>query len=141
MRQTREERSGSTGMVKAFHREELVVDGVVGLIQQRAAGRHLGVCNTVYQPAFLSWNHRRTRSPCSSSTVAEICSAKRRNLCPSDTTRKLLRWRQRCNKVWNVERNSWRTVADRPISLSGSLLSAWRRQKPRRALGAASAYC
>src|SRR4029453_2340260 len=71
----------------------------------------------------------------SSSTVAEICSAKRRNLCPSDTTRKLLRWRQRCNKVWNVERNPWRTVADRPISLSGSLLRAWRRQKPRRALG------
>src|SRR4029453_13680527 len=71
----------------------------------------------------------------SSSTVAEICSAKRRNLCPSDTTRKLLRWRQRCNNVWNVERNPWRTVADRPISLSGSVLSAWGGQKHRGPLG------
>src|SRR5438128_9368597 len=45
MRQTREERClAATGMVKAFHREELAVDGVVRLIQQRAAGRHLGVC-------------------------------------------------------------------------------------------------
>jgi hypothetical protein len=37
--------------------------------------------------------------------------------------------------LWNCERNPLRTVADRPISLLGSLLSAWRRQKPRRAPG------
>jgi len=32
-----------TWMVEVFHHEQLPVDGVVGLIQQRAAGWHLGV--------------------------------------------------------------------------------------------------
>ena len=32
------------GMMEAFHREQLPLDGVMGLIQQRAGHRHLGVC-------------------------------------------------------------------------------------------------
>jgi hypothetical protein len=33
-----------TGMMEALHHEELAVDGVVGLVQQGAARRHLWVC-------------------------------------------------------------------------------------------------
>src|SRR5262245_38784758 len=40
-------------MVEALHGEELAVDGVVGLIQQRAAGRHLWVGEHRIPPRFL----------------------------------------------------------------------------------------
>src|SRR5262249_40403460 len=42
-----------SGMVEALHGEELAVDGVVGLIQQRAAGRHLWVGRHRIPPRFL----------------------------------------------------------------------------------------
>src|SRR6266446_1150822 len=42
-----------SGMVEALHGEELAVDGVVGLIQQRAAGRHLWVGEHRIPPRFL----------------------------------------------------------------------------------------
>src|SRR2546425_5673751 len=51
------------------------------------------------------------------------------------TTRRLLRCRHRCSRAWNLERNPWRTEAETPTSLLGSLLSAWRTQKPSRAPG------
>ena len=34
----------ATGMVKPFHGKELPLDGVMGLIQERAGHRHLGGC-------------------------------------------------------------------------------------------------
>jgi hypothetical protein len=54
---------------------------------------------------------------------------------PSANTRKPLRWRARCNRVWNWERKAWRTGDAMAMSLLGSLLSAWRRQLPTRAPG------
>jgi len=63
--------------------------------------RHLGA-RYRYQPGFLSWI-RATRSPCSSPTVAYVID--KRRVLTSDTTRKLLRWRQRCNRVWNFARH------------------------------------
>src|SRR5215831_13231735 len=45
MCQTREKRPLTpSGMVEAFHGEELAVDGVVRLVQHRAHRRHLRVC-------------------------------------------------------------------------------------------------
>src|SRR5919109_4301843 len=34
----------ATGMMEPLHREPLPLDGVMGLIEQRAGRRHLGVC-------------------------------------------------------------------------------------------------
>jgi hypothetical protein len=51
------------GMMERFHHKEFPVDGVMGLIQQRAGHGIRGSSSTVYQPAFFSWNHCRTRSP------------------------------------------------------------------------------
>ncbi len=43
MRQAGEKRHLTpTGVMEALHGKELAVDGVVRLIQERAAGRHLG---------------------------------------------------------------------------------------------------
>ena len=45
VREPREKRLlASLGMVKALHREQLPLDGVMGLIQQRARDGHPGVC-------------------------------------------------------------------------------------------------
>ena len=41
------------GMMEAFHREELPLDGVMGLIQERAGHRHLGVCKDRIPARFL----------------------------------------------------------------------------------------
>ena len=43
--QPREKRLlASVWMVKAFHGKQLPLDGIMGLIQERAGHRHLGVC-------------------------------------------------------------------------------------------------
>jgi hypothetical protein len=43
--QPREKRLlAATGMMESLHREEFPLDGVVGLIEQGAGHRHLGVC-------------------------------------------------------------------------------------------------
>src|SRR5215813_1270847 len=45
VRESREKRLlTATGMVKAFHRKELPLDGVMGLIQQGTGHGHLRVC-------------------------------------------------------------------------------------------------
>src|SRR6266852_8616847 len=54
MRQAGEKRCLTpTGVMKPLHREELAVKGVVGLVQQRAAGRHLWVFEYRIPPGFL----------------------------------------------------------------------------------------
>ena len=62
-------------------------------------------------------------------------SAKWRNLWPSANTRMRLRCRTLDSKAWNCERKALRTGDAIATSLVGSLLSAWRRQLPRRAPG------
>src|SRR5215510_14733224 len=97
-----------------------------------------GICGsarTAYQPAFFSCIQRRTRSPFAAPAVVAMCSAKRRNRWPSANTRKPLRWRARCKRVWNCERNVLRTEDGIAVSFPGSLLSAWRKQLPRRTPG------
>src|SRR6266478_8802494 len=41
------------GVMEAFHREQLPLDGVMGLIQQGAGGGHLRVCEHRIPPGFL----------------------------------------------------------------------------------------
>src|SRR5215468_10720727 len=56
-----------------------------------------GICgssSTAYQPAFLSSNQWRTRSPWSSPTALSMRLAKWRSSWPRANTRRLLRWRQ-----------------------------------------------
>ena len=60
--------------------------------------------------------------------VVAMSSAKWRSRGPSATTRRLVRWRHRCRRVWNFERKLLRTGADTPTSVLGSVLSAWRQQ-------------
>jgi hypothetical protein len=97
-----------------------------------------GICGSaspVYQPAFVSWNHGRTRSPCAAPTVVAMRAAKWRRRWPNATTRRLVRCRHRWRRTWTFDRSPWRTEAETPSSLAGSLWSAWRRQQPRRARG------
>ena len=83
----------------------------------------------------LSWNQRRTRAPLAVPAVVVMWATKWRSRWPNATIRKLLRCRHRCSRAWNLERSPRRTEAGMPTSLSGSLLSAWRKQNPRRAPG------
>ena len=62
------------GMMEAFHREQLPLDGVMGLIQQGAGGGHLRVCEHRIPPSLLllhsaphpraiGWPSANTRKP------------------------------------------------------------------------------
>jgi hypothetical protein len=62
-------------MVNAGHRAPLPLDGMRRLIPPGAGHRHLGAARTADQPAFLSWNQRRTRSPLTTPVLCGTSSA------------------------------------------------------------------
>ena len=83
----------ATGMMKPLHHEEFPLHGVMGLIQQRAGHRHLGVCKhriptrlLVLHPAShalaIDW----------SSSGGDVVHKVAEPL-PQRKHRKLLRWR------------------------------------------------
>src|SRR2546430_2219519 len=89
-----------TGVMEALHHTQFAVNGIVGLIEYTVLIAGIcGASSTADQPDFFSSNQLRTRLPWSSPTVWLMCSAKRRRRWPNATTRQLVRWRQRCNKV------------------------------------------
>ncbi|MGE3541785.1 MAG: hypothetical protein AB7N91_30730 [Candidatus Tectimicrobiota bacterium] len=96
VRECREKRLLATpGMMKALHREQFALDGVVGLIEQGACGRHLRVGEDRIPARLLGLKPaaypRAVGWPCRGGDAV----TKWRSRCPSATTRKLLRWRAR----------------------------------------------
>jgi hypothetical protein len=80
-------------MMKALHREQFPLDGVMGLIQQGACGRHLRICEDHMPPRLLllkpAPHPLAIGRPCRGGDVV----SKVAQPLPRATTRKLLRWR------------------------------------------------
>ncbi len=84
---------------ETLHREEFSLDGVVGLIQQDAGHRHLGIFQHRIPAGFLVLKPLAHTMAVASPAVRVTWSAQWRNRWPSANTRTLFRWRTRYNKV------------------------------------------
>jgi hypothetical protein len=75
-------------MMKPFHRKQFCSMALCACSSHVLVTGLWGAASTAYQPAFFSWNQRRTRCPLAAPAVAVTWSTQWRNRWPRANTRK-----------------------------------------------------